>query len=90
MSCSHFCTLGFCRSALAFLLEREALVNFQDHEHTCAEQVDFQVLNSGVLDALRDLGPDLFVVFLVFSNQGWIVLKVEYEAEAASHDSSAI
>ena len=32
-----------------FLFERKALVYFHDHEHACAEQVNFQIFNTGVL-----------------------------------------
>src|SRR5215469_17903852 len=50
---------GIVSVSLRFCGKRETLVDFHDHEHPGTEQMDFQVFDPRVSDALRNLGPDV-------------------------------
>jgi len=63
-------------------LKGESIIHLHDHKHARSEEIDFHVLDAGVLDAFGDFAPDLLVIFTVLGYERGIVFQVEGEAIA--------
>src|SRR5579871_5806601 len=48
---------------LRLLLEREMLIHIHDHEHACAEQIDFHRFNPTLSINLCNFWPNLLMMF---------------------------
>ena len=66
------------------------LVDLHDHEHPRAEQINLQVFDTRILDALCDFRPNLFMMPSILSNQLRIVFQVESQAVSFAHLASMV
>src|SRR5882762_7667871 len=82
-----FADLGICAVSTGFGIEGKALVDFHDHEHTRAEQINFHVDDAGIFDAGGNFRPDFFVMTAILGDQSRIILEIECEAISFIHTS---
>src|SRR5882762_7710785 len=80
-----FADLGICAVSAGFGVERKSLVDFHDHEHARAEQINFHVDDAGIFDTGGNFRPDFFVMTAILGAQRRIILEIECEAISFIH-----
>src|SRR6266403_1564760 len=80
-----FADLRICAISTGFGIEGKALVDFHDHEHTRAEQINLHVDDAGIFDAGGNFRPDFFVMTAILGDQSRIILEIECEAISFIH-----
>src|SRR5712675_49285 len=77
--------LGICAVSVGFGVEGKALVDFHDHEHTCAEQINLHINDAGISDAGGNFRPDFLMVTAILGYQCRVILEIECEAVSFIH-----